>query len=274
LERFFEEARMQTEASEEPAAETHAVYLVLAERLGQRTAELHQAFAAENEDPAFRPEPIQLADITAWKTQIHTDAETTFRQLAKSLGALETDLQMLVKEFLDHEPNVLALTGRFDLEDGDLQKTRYHGDLHLGQVLVVEDDFHIIDFEGEPARPFAERRMKSSPLKDIAGMRRSFNYAAWSALFPALAERPERVDQLKPQARRWEQLAADAFLRGYEKAIVGCSACPSDPGVFRRLLDLFLLEKALYEIRYELANRPGWLRIPLEGALALLRAED
>ena len=170
-----------------------------------------------------------------------------------------------------------ACQARIDaLTEADVSaiKTRIHGDYHLGQVLVAQNDFYILDFEGEPARPLAERRAKSSPLKDVAGMLRSFDYAAWAAVMSlaeidpgsaarganarrGVARRPRRRRSSKPIARR----------------IAGCPSYPEDEAEARRLLDLFLLEKALYEICYEAANRPAWIRIPLKGVTNLLALE-
>src|SRR5690606_1144224 len=149
-------------------------------------------------------------------------------------------------------------------------RTRYHGDLHLGQVLLVENDFIIVDFEGEPARPMEERRAKGSILRDIAGVLRSYNYAANAALKKATAERPAARETSAPLLAEWEAIAGDSFLRSYRAAIGDLPSYPKDPAEAQRLLDLFLIEKALYEIRYELNNRPNWLDVPLAGLLQLL----
>ena len=249
----------------------NGAYAALAERLGIRVAELHQAFAIESGDPAFEPAAIGAADVAGWKKQIQFEAETTFGLLANSESMLPPEQHARVQALLDHQNQILGLIAGFELESGsELKKTRFHGDLHLGQVLVAGDDFYIIDFEGEPARPFAQRRAKHSPLRDVAGMLRSLNYAAWSALFEAGAGDPEKIRSLEKSALDWELESSSAFMRGYRKAIEGCASCPSDAGTFARLLDLFILEKALYEVRYELANRPSWLRIPVEGIMSLL----
>ncbi len=246
-------------------------YASLAERLGIRVAELHQAFAIESGDPAFQPAPIAEADVAAWKRQIQSEAETTFGLLANSESMLPPEQHARVRALLEQQARILQLVAEFKLKPSSaIKKTRFHGDLHLGQVLVAGDDFYIIDFEGEPARPFAQRRAKHSPLRDVAGMLRSLNYAAWSALFEAGAGETEMIKQLEKPAIQWEREASGAFMRGYKKAIHGCASCPADPETFARLLDLFILEKALYEVRYELANRPSWLRIPVEGILSLL----
>jgi maltose alpha-D-glucosyltransferase / alpha-amylase len=246
-------------------------YRSLAECLGTRIAELHQVLAIESGDPAFQPEPIEAADVAGWKRQIESEAETTFGLLANSEGMLPPEQHSRVQAMLDKRDRILQLIVGFELEPSSaIKKTRFHGDLHLGQVLVAGDDFYVIDFEGEPARPFAQRRAKHSPLRDVAGMLRSLNYAAWSALFEAGAGQAEKLTILEKSAVYWEHEASSAFMRGYNKTIAGCSSCPSDSATFCRLLDLFLLEKCLYEIRYELANRPSWLPIPIEGILNLL----
>ncbi|HXV08531.1 MAG TPA: alpha-amylase, partial [Burkholderiales bacterium] len=150
----------------------------------------------------------------------------------------------------------------------DAIKCRYHGDYHLGQVLINRNDFVIADFEGEPGRSLPERRAKHSPLRDVAGMLRSFGYARATALSRATGERPEDLQQLEPPARQWESEARRAFLRAYQEATAG--------GVLYRsveqalsLIALFEIEKASYELRYELANRPDWVAIPLRGILEL-----
>jgi maltose alpha-D-glucosyltransferase/alpha-amylase len=140
-------------------------------------------------------------------------------------------------------------------------------------VLVVQNDFSILDFEGEPARPLAERRAKSSPLKDVAGMLRSFDYAAFAAATSFAELDPGSSDVVRALADTWRAAAAGAFLDAYRETIADCPSYPQDPTEASRLLDLFLLEKALYEICYEAANRPHWVRIPLKGVTSLLELE-
>ena len=140
-------------------------------------------------------------------------------------------------------------------------------------MLVAQNDFYIIDFEGEPARPLAERRAKSSPLKDVAGMMRSFDYAAWAAVTNLADVDTGSVALVETLAEDWRQATERAFLGAYRETIAGCPSWPEDEGAAQRLLDLFLLEKALYEICYEAANRPNWIRIPLKGVTNLLARE-
>lgn len=149
-------------------------------------------------------------------------------------------------------------------------RSRFHGDYHLGQVLLAQDDVIITDFEGEPARPLTERRAKHSPLRDVAGLLRSLAYVAAVAVKRASSERPAESPQLAALANAWETQARQAFLDGYRAAIDGCPTWPADPATAARLIDLFLIEKALYEVRYELDNRPDWLDVPVTGLLNLL----
>ncbi len=149
-------------------------------------------------------------------------------------------------------------------------KTRYHGDYHLGQVLVAKDDVIIIDFEGEPSRSLAERRAKHSPLRDVVGMMRSFNYAAHAALRSATADGIWDRAVLIPHMIDWEQKSRTAFLDGYVAAAGDSPGYPADPDQVRVLIELFTLEKACYELRYELDNRPDWVEIPLGGLRELL----
>src|SRR5262249_32300592 len=144
-------------------------------------------------------------------------------------------------------------------------KTRIHGDLHLGQVLVVKDDFLVIDFEGSPAESIAERRQKHSPVRDVAGMLRSFDYAVWSALFGLASRDAEGYARLLPFATEWRSLVQDAFLESYRTHIAGSAGWPEDEAERGRALQLYLIDKVLYEIAYEAASRPAWIRIPVLG---------
>jgi maltose alpha-D-glucosyltransferase/alpha-amylase len=150
------------------------------------------------------------------------------------------------------------------------QKTRFHGDFHLGQVIVVHNDFFIIDFEGEPARPLAARRRKTSPLRDVAGMIRSFDYAAVAAVRHLAEARPAAEPRMTELAEAWRQLAVDGFRAAYRKTMRGCAAYPASKKQAREMTAFFTLEKAVYEVSYDLANRPDWVDIPLKGILGIL----
>jgi len=149
------------------------------------------------------------------------------------------------------------------------QRIRVHGDYHLGQVLRVKSDFVILDFEGEPARSLADRRAKQCPLKDVAGMLRSFSYAAYASLINYTARHPEDMSRLQPWADLWERSAAAQFLRAYRETARDAAFLPVDTAGLRTLLDIFLADKALYEVLYELNARPAWVRIPLMGIMSL-----
>ncbi|MBD5657198.1 MAG: alpha-amylase, partial [Candidatus Eremiobacteraeota bacterium] len=202
--------------------------------------------------------------------QARAGAEAALTTLARAGERIPADLRPFADALVRSRDTVLQRMSLPPLADSGLMKTRYHGDFHLGQVLVVADDLMIIDFEGEPGRPLLERRRKSSPLRDVAGMLRSINYAAVAALRGATADRAEDTSKLEPLALDWERRSVESFLTGYRAAIAGCASYPVEPNDARQLLELFVLEKAFYEISYELANRPAWVRIPLEGIRAIL----
>lgn len=237
--------------------------------LGRRTAQLHLALATLTPDPAFAPEPFAAGDVEKLLTALRDQA-------VRILDLLKESVASLPDEFIDPAALVLSrrsriLTSfRLAAADGTLgQRIRIHGDYHLGQVLQVKTDYVILDFEGEPARPLAERRAKYSPMKDVAGMIRSLSYAAYSGLINHAARRPEDWKTLEPWARLWEQSMGAEFLRAYRATAQNTTFLPSAEDGFRKLLAVFLLDKALYELSYELNNRPTWVRVPLLGILSL-----
>ena len=150
-------------------------------------------------------------------------------------------------------------------------RSRIHGDYHLGQVLYTGQDFMIIDFEGEPARPLSERQMKRSPLQDVAGMLRSFHYAAYAAYF-SQAQDAASMPELEPWARFWHLWVSVTYLKAYMEVVRGAAFLPSSPDEVKLLLDVYLIEKAVYELGYELNNRPSWVTIPLQGILQTVQA--
>ncbi len=159
----------------------------------------------------------------------------------------------------------------------NVTRTRYHGDYHLGQVLYTGRDFAIIDFEGEPARRLSERRLKRSPLRDVAGMPRSFRYASHAALLNQAAGasiRPEDMDMAQQWGQFWTFWVSVSFLKQYIETAGKASFVPQKREDLEVLLDAFLLEKAVYELNYELNNRPDWVRIPLQGILQLVETSE
>ena len=253
--------------------DAHGFYLTRARVLGQRTAEMHRAFAIPTKDPAFAAEPITAHDLQAWGKAVRKQAEAAFAALRHALRRLEPGPKAEGEALLKQRNACLERIGQLTERPVKASKTRLHGDYHLGQVLVAQNDFYILDFEGEPARPLKERRAKTSPLKDVAGMLRSFDYAAWSAVLTQAEFDPTSTEVVLALAERWRKATEDAFLEAYRATIEGCASYPEDQGEARQLLEIFLLEKALYEICYEAANRPGWLTIPLKGVASLLATE-
>jgi maltose alpha-D-glucosyltransferase/alpha-amylase len=267
LERFLEQNRAAAQPLP-PPVELHGGYLALTRILGQRTAELHRALATPGGDPAFDPEPIRNADIERWIKQATTEADDTLELLQQRLDSLPGAIRPNAETLLAQRKQLLARIKQTPAAEGGL-KIRHHGDYHLGQVLLRQNDFILTDFEGEPARDFEQRRQKHSPLRDVAGMLRSFSYAAASALMRLTAERPDDLPALAPLARDWEHEVQHHFLHAYRESLRDSTlfgAAPESPELLA-LLDLFVLEKALYELRYELNNRPDWARIPLRGLL-------
>ena len=262
VERFLEACRATVEPVPDDA---HGGYLALVQTLGQRTAELHCAFASDTTDPAFSPAAVTAEDLKAWQARTHDEALATFDLLATHLERLPEPARSEADALLARAQDALTLIEACAVEAGSQRKIRIHGDYHLGQVLLAQNDFVIIDFEGEPARPLEARRAKTSPLRDVAGMLRSFSYARWASL-RATADGAAEFERLAPSAAAWEAQTRQAFLSAYETCAVALygSAPP------RELLTLFELEKAFYELRYELNNRPDWVRVPLAGVIALL----
>ena len=264
-------------------AEIIGLYPTTVALLGRRTAELHLALASDREDPAFVPEPFSELYQRSLYQSLRSSVGRTFRQLKKGAGRLPEGVDReAAKRLLASREALLSrfeplLAGKIEAE-----RIRCHGDYHLGQVLHTGKDFVILDFEGEPARPLSERRIKRSPLRDVAGMLRSFDYAVHASLEEQRARAllgPEQVGSLESWGRRWYLESAGAFLGAYletvqgadpERSEGGARIVPPDEASLGLLLEVYLLDKAIYELRYELDNRPEWARIPLAGILGLI----
>jgi maltose alpha-D-glucosyltransferase/alpha-amylase len=263
------ETQRDTNAPVQPDA--HVTYLERVRKLAERTAQLHAAFALRTGDPAFDPEPVTAADIQQWGRDLRRDTDATLRLVVERAGDLAAPLQVHARRLLEAAPRVTRHVDSFAQIPPSGIRTRLHGDYHLGQVLVVLNDFVIIDFEGEPSRSSEERRTKHSALRDVAGMLRSFNYARHAAVLAA-ARAPDEAEKLQPAASAWETAAREAFLEAYAAAALAAGLY-GDRAQFdatRSLRDMFELEKALYELRYELSNRPDWVAVPLAGIAALI----
>jgi maltose alpha-D-glucosyltransferase / alpha-amylase len=268
LERVANEL-LAAEASDAEGASS-PLFMAQMRTLGKRVGEMHAALASDVADPDFKPEPIEPGDLAAWAKILEQEAQTTFGALEQRSAELPEAVQASAREVLEARQRILQRIASLASGKIDAFKTRYHGDLHLGQVLLTADDFLITDFEGEPARAIEERRRKSSPLKDVAGMLRSFDYARAVALERVLTGRPDLGGRVEPAFEAWHADASAAFMKGYRKGIGKARSMPAKTSDAQRLIDLFQMEKALYELRYEIDNRPAWLNVPARGLLRLL----
>ena len=263
----------------EVAREHAGSYIDAAALLGRRTAEMHLALATPTADPAFCSEPFTWADLRATTARILAQLTSTLNALKRGMSSLPEpgadgaavldDAALLLSRRRDLVARAEALSAAVPEASG--RRIRIHGDYHLGQILRSEGDFVILDFEGEPARPLGERREKQTPLKDVAGMLRSFSYAAAAGLH-RLGERGSGLDLRAAEmwAELWANAVTSAYLGSYASTIESLPGLIPAPSEAQSLLEACLLEKALYELLYEINNRPTWVPIPLRGILPLL----
>ncbi|MBV8759691.1 MAG: maltose alpha-D-glucosyltransferase [Deltaproteobacteria bacterium] len=287
LDRYFDAVLADSRRPEEPPVGTGSLvqrarqapenrvidwvgtYLDQVRLLGLRTAELHLALASDPNDPIFAPEPYDIMHQQSMYGSVSAQVSRTFDLLRTKLHAFSPEVRGLAETAIAREGEIDRLLERFTRRRIDVIRTRTHGDYHLGQVLWTGDDFVIIDFEGEPARPMSQRRFKRNPLRDVAGMLRSLQYASISALRDG-RHRPEDVPLLTVWARAWAEWTSASFLGGYLDRTAGTRIVPPSDPELEMLLHFFLMEKVIYEIGYELNNRPDWIEIPLRGLLSLL----
>jgi maltose alpha-D-glucosyltransferase/alpha-amylase len=244
-------------------------FVPLARLLGRRTAELHLALA-ESFPTTAAPKPFTALSSRAFYQSVRNLSAKAFDAL--KVSRLPGDCERMSGALFERRGALRAIIDRALLQPLAGQRMRVHGDFHLGQVLYTGSDFHIIDFEGEPARSPAERRRLRSPLADVAGMMRSFHYAAFGVLsmqLPGASTRPEDRESLEPWARHFYQACSHAFLASYVATAEQAEFLPSTPEQLRTLVEIHLVEKALYELLYELNNRPGWAELPMRGLLEL-----
>ncbi|MFN3821380.1 MAG: maltose alpha-D-glucosyltransferase, partial [bacterium] len=270
---------------EEEGSESHPYlryfveYLHLAKRIGERTAELHITLASAPDDPNFYPEPISELYVRSIVHGMLATLNQTLLALKGNISEIPLSLRRMVEKVLDYEETLekkLTRLRRMSLTDAI--RSRIHGDYHLGQLLCRGDDFVIIDFEGEPMKTVSARRVKRSPLKDVAGMIRSFHYV-WEIALERFASRQqplksEEMSYFTTWAKSWELWATVSFLTQYRKHSQNLPIFPKDETAAEAFLEALLIERALYEIQYELHNRPQWLGVPLRGLLSLLRAPE
>ena len=269
LKRELEPAALAEAAT--PLDQAFATYWPYVQLLGRRTAELHSTFAS-SKDADFGAEPLTITDLEIVAVDARRQAEQAYSACESLLhSVLPEEPRRLVLEFLTRRDEINAAIEYLGaVTPGNFVKTRVHGDYHLGQVLIVNNDVMIIDFEGEPLRPLEERRAKFSPMRDVAGMLRSFSYAANRAVRELSVGFEHHHAETLECALRWEERAVGIFLASYAAAARGSVIETQDMEAERQLLRLNLFAKVLYEINYEAGNRPDWIDIPLHGVLRLL----
>ncbi len=257
------------------AQELIGLYLEEARLLGQRTGELHVALAQDDRDPNFAPEPFTDFYRRGLYQSMMGGVNRSFILLRQRLKYVPEAQQDKARLVLDLESKIRKRFHAIRDRRITAMRIRCHGDYHLGQVLYTGKDFIIIDFEGEPARPLSVRRLKGSPIRDVAGMLRSFHYAAYASLLGHVAGvRPEDFAMLEPWARFWNTWVSGTYLKAYLQTTGEAGFIPKAREGLQILLDGYLLEKAIYELGYELNSRPDWVRVPLEGIVQLIQKTD
>ncbi len=270
LDRFVEEQRLLASSEHPGESEEQVPYLRYMSQTGRRVAEMHLALAGSNEFADFTPEPTRPEHVRLWIDDVVARAEHVFDTLKQKRDTLKEADRLLVDQIAAQRAALRDRLCALLPQDIDCLNIRHHGDFHLGQMLIVKDDIFIIDFEGEPRRPLAERRRKAPAARDVAGLIRSIDYSATAALERALKVAPDEQGKLGAALAEWRDRAAAAFLDTYHEIMTNQRLWPADPHAAEQMLNFFLLEKAFYEIEYELAHRPEWLRVPLTGVLRIL----
>jgi maltose alpha-D-glucosyltransferase/alpha-amylase len=269
LDRFVEEQRLLT-AEAAGQSDELAAYVRRIEQVGQRVAELQLALASRDDLADFAPEPISAGDVRHWINEVLRRAREALAHLRRRRAELPAGDQELIDNLLSREGTLPARVRELLPENIDAVKIRHHGDFHLGQMLIAKDDVFIIDFEGEPRRTLQERRRKAPAARDVAGLIRSVDYSATAALERALKTAPDEQARIARALAGWRDSSVAAFLAGYRRHLTDARLWPRSLQDADRLLDFFLLEKAFYEIEYELAHRLDWLRVPLAGTWRIL----
>jgi len=249
------------------------VFLRMIQVLGKRTAEFHCALASVTEDPDFAPEGFSMLYQRSLFQTMRSLVKRVFGQLEKNIGSLSGELRTDAAALLARRGEILSRLGAILAHKFSGMKVRIHGDYHLGQVLFTGKDFMIMDFEGEPSASLSERRLKRSPLRDVADMMRSFHYASCAALLKDPGVAGGESAYLEQWMAVWCRVVSDTFLRSYLDVVGAAPYLPHKRHEIGILLDIFLVEKAVYELGYELSNRPRWTVIPIRGLQELLKKE-
>ena len=289
LDRFFEKVLANERRPEQPPVEPLSLvqrartapkdvvldwlgaYIDRVRLLGMRTAELHLVLASDADNPLFAPEAFDIMHQQSIYGSLSAYMARTFNLLRSRTGTFTAEQRSLADAVISREAEIDRWLERITRRRIDVIRCRVHGDYHLGQVLWTGDDFVIIDFEGEPGRPLSQRRFKRSPLRDVAGMLRSLEYASHAAVRDG-RHRPEDLPLLQVWGSAWADWVSSSFLGGYLDRVAGTRIVPPNDTDLELLLRFFLFEKVIYEIGYELNNRPDWVEIPMRGLLAILEA--
>ncbi len=270
LDRFVDEQRLLPPSERARESEDQNSYLRYMSQAGRRVAEMHVALASNQELADFVPEPIRREDVQRWIGDTLARAERVFDTLRQRRDTLKEADRPLVDQLLAQQSGLPNRLKALLPQKIDGLSIRHHGDFHLGQLLVVKDDIFIVDFDGEPRRPIAERRRKAPAARDVASLIRSIDYSTTAALERALKVAHDEHGRLASALSEWRDRAIDAFLAAYREAMVNRRLWPEDTGAAEAMLTFFLLEKACYEIEYELSWRPDWLRLAMTGMLRIL----
>lgn len=247
----------------------HALFVTQMLTLGRRIGEMH-ALLEQADDVAFAPEPIHTQDLSRWYSAVQFNIDATLRTLQQRLPALPEVTRSRAEQLIAARERLFALIRELTVEPIDGLRTRLHGNLHLGKVLLVADDFLITGFEGDTSLPVLERRQKDSPLQDVATVLISFHYARTAALERAIAGRPEFRDRLEPDLAKWLQLSTQHFLDGYKRGLGESRALPSDAARMQSLLQLFMVTRSVQALRHELERRPEMVAAAVDATLALV----
>lgn len=259
------------------AEELLGSYLKEARILGQRVGEMHVALASDTDNDAFKPEPFSKLYQRSLYQSLRNTTNRVLKELRTKRRTVAEAVVPVIDDMLNQENRLLNTFMQIADKRLSGMRIRVHGDLHLGQVLYCDGDFTIIDFEGKPEHPLSERRLKRSPLRDVAEMLRCFHYAAYAALpgygMQSMA-RQEDFQVLEPWAQFWQIWTSVAFLQSYTEVVMPIQILPNTLDEWALLLRLFLLERAVYEASYEVNHRPNWLRIPVQGIMQQFEAAE
>jgi len=257
-----------------PSAIQEIIGMPMAERarlLGVRTAEMHLTLSQELKNPGFIPEEFSLHYQRSLFSSLQSLVRGAYQSLDKQLEYLPENIRKEADKVFSLRSEILDVLKRIYKNKFEAVKIRNHGDFHLEQVLFTGKDFVITDFEGESSRSFSERRLKRSPLRDVAGMIRSFHYVAYSGLVGNNQHSDDEIKLLQPWAEHWFHYMSGFFIKAYLEKVQGSNFIPTVEEDLTAMLETFILEKAIYELNYELNNRPDWVLIPILGIQSIMR---